>query len=162
MNLSKRIISGAFIAASGAFVWALIVFTFTANFSFRVDLWQQGGWLFEVPTYAAYAVLVTSWFVLPIGGILGAAMPRIIRGCSSRTIFHRGILIGILTGIVAAILTMLVREWPALSGNAEIVNRDAWLRSVWRTFGFYIWTMSVLCSVWVVVWAFRWSKRTLA
>src|SRR5207302_5259111 len=81
-SLGKRIVAGALIAAGGAFVWAFA--------DFMAQNWRGGDRLFEVLALAAYAVLLTSWFVLPMGGILGVIMPRVVRGCSTRTAFFRG------------------------------------------------------------------------
>src|SRR6266480_3575401 len=115
IQLAKRIAKGAVIAAGGAFVWALVGFT--------GHNWQPGGWLFEVPALAAYAVLVTSWFVLPMGGILGAVMPAVVRGRSQTTAFLRGALLGVCSGVLAALITTVFMEWPSLSDRATIVDR---------------------------------------
>ena len=152
--LGKRIVAGALIAAAGAFAWALLAFSWT-------NRGASDGFL-GAPLYDAYAVLITSWFVLPMGGFLGALLPRVFRGCTSRRAFGRWALLGLVVGVVAAMLTTLMMEWPSLSGRATIVDRAAWDQSVWRMFGFYASTMSVVCSIWVGVWTLRWSRRVYA
>src|SRR5215467_12702502 len=147
----KRILAGALIAASGAFVWALITF-------------EPGGtrlseFLGAIPLLAAYAVLITSWFVLPMGGVIGLVMPRIVRDCSAGAAFLRGILVGVGAGLVAAILTTVFMEWPVLSGRATIVDRAGWERMVRDRFIGHARTMIPICAAWVGYWAYRWSKK---
>jgi len=149
-SIGWRIVVGAFIAASAAFVWALLSFTWSERHS--------SDWYYS-PLVAGYAVLVASWFVLPIGGILGAFMPMVIRGCSRRRAFIRGFFLGICAGLFAAILMMVLIEWPDISGQAAIVDRVAWWQSVRGQFLGCLATMTPICAVWVGVWALLWSRR---
>jgi hypothetical protein len=150
--LGKRIVSGAFIAASGAFVWAIPVFLWTNR--------SYSDWLWSAPLSAGYSVVITSWFVLPIGGIIGAVMPFVVRNCSRRLAVARGCMLGLCVGLIAATLTTLMMEWPSLSGQTTIVNLEAWWQSVRQLFFSYAASMCLVCVVWVGAWALRWSKRT--
>jgi ABC-type sugar transport system permease subunit len=138
-------------------VWAVLSFTY-----WFYQRHNPGETLFTVIAYAGYAVLVASWFVLPLGGLLGALLPRLVRGCIGPRAFGRGALLGVEVALIAAVLTTLMMEWSTISGQATIVNRDAWERSLWRTFVFYGVSMSAVCSAWVGVWALRWSRRACA
>jgi hypothetical protein len=149
--LGKRILAGASIAARGAFAWALVNFISQGR--------RFGAGLVQIPFAAAYAVLVTSWFVLPIGGVLGAAMPRVVRDCSGRAAFFRGAVLGVSVAVLAAILTTLFIEWPMLSGSATIVDHEAWERNVRDQFVGYLATMIPICALWVGVWAKRWRNQ---
>ena len=155
--LGKRIVVGALIALAGSFVWAVLSFTY---WFFQGH--NPGETIFTVIAYAGYAVLVASWFVLPLGGFLGALLPRFVQGCIGPRAFGRGALLGVAVALIAAVLTTLMMEWPTISGRATIVNREAWERSLWRTFLFYVVSMSAVCSAWVGVWALRWSRRMCA
>jgi len=150
-DLGKRIVAGALIAIGGAFVWAVPAFAWTGR--------QTTNFIFESLALAAYAVLMTSWFVLPIGGILGAVMPRVVRGSSQGQAFWRGLLLGLLVRILAAVLTTVMMEWPMITGSATIVNTNLWSRGVYERFFFYASTMCVVCGPWVAVWAMRWNPR---
>jgi len=149
--LGKRIVIGALIATSGAFVWAVLVFGWSERHS--------SDWLMGVPFTAAYAVLIASWFVLPMGGVLGALMPSVIRGCSTRRALVYGLVLGALAGLAAATLTTMLMEWSFITGEATIVDRQGWLGSVRGEFTGYLTTMTPICVVWVGVWASRWSSK---
>lgn len=148
---TKRTALGALIAASGAFAWALI---FCGS--------GMGGepW-YATLVVALYAVAITSWFVLPIGGVLGALMPRLVRGLNGRKAFLRGTVVGIGVGVLAATLTIAFFEWPALSGSAIILDPSAWLQSIRRQFGYFLPTMIPVCAIWVGLWAYRWREPQL-
>ena len=150
--LGKRIIAGAVIAAGGAFVWAFLIFGWWGWSEERGA--QRIFGLFFLP---AYALFVTSWFVLPVGGIIGAAMPSVVRGCLGRQAFMRGFILGLCVGLVAALLTMVMSEWPVISGRAIKVD-PYWWRALVRWFLFYVATMAPLCGFWVGIWAYRWRK----
>jgi hypothetical protein len=153
-SLGKRIVGGAGIAAGGAFVWAL--FSFAYWFSQRHN---PGETLFHVIMYAGYAVVVASWFVLPLGAMIGVVMPHVVSRCSRRAAFFRGAVVGVGTAVIAALLTSVLMEWATITGQATIVDRDAWWRAVTHRFVFNLTTMSLICAVWVGVWAVRWSRK---
>ncbi len=154
-HLGKRILAGALIAAGGAFVWALLSFAY-----WFYQHHNPGETILHVVVYAGYAVLVASWFVLPMGGILGALMMRVVRGCSPRRALVRGALLGIGAGVIAAIFTIVfIDEWAVLSGPATIVDRAAGERGVRNRLIGYLTSMIPVCGIWVGIWAYRWSKR---
>jgi hypothetical protein len=152
-SLGKRVMAGALITACGAYVWAFLIFGWWG--------WSESHGaekvlgLFFIP---AYALLITSWFVLPMGGIIGAFMPSVVRSCTSRQAFIRGFILGICASLVAALLTMVLLEWPFISGHATKVD-PYWWPDVSRQFLLYLLTMAPICGLWVGVWALRWSKR---
>ena len=136
----KRILFGALIAVSGAYAWA-----------FAWAVWfTRASSLPGCVVGAAYAVLVTSWFVLPIGAFLGAIMPAAVRACSRRRAILRGALLGICAGLLAAILSTVFIEWRSL------IQGWAQLRILCRQFIAYAATMLPVCILWVTVWACRW------
>ena len=138
------------IAMGSAFVWAFITFALR---------WHRKNWLLEVSFWAAYAVLVSSWFVLPLGAVLGIAMPKIVRDCSSKSALLRGALVGIGVAAMAALLTSVTMEWSAITGAATIVDQEGWQRAVVRNFAINFASMSLVCSVVVGVWAARWCNK---
>jgi hypothetical protein len=124
-RLVKRVVAGALIALSGTFAWAVLHFRVVFGPGTNRELFAHsiGG--------PVYAVLITSWFVAPIGGALGAAMPRIVGRCSQFVAFIRGSLPGLCAGSLAAILTVVfVDAWAVLFGGATVVNRAAWEQRV--------------------------------
>jgi hypothetical protein len=156
-TLGKQIVAGALLAVSGAFVWALFSFSY-----WFVKSHNPGETVFSGVVFAGYAVFVASWFVLPIGAVIGVTLPRVIERCSPRNALLRGAVLGIVAAIVAAILTSILMEWATITGQATIVDREAWWRSVTRRFFFDLLTMSCVCALWVGVWAARWSRRMWA
>jgi len=146
----KRSVVGALIAVSGAFVWAMFELVWRGD--------GPQGW--GVPLMAACAVLMTSWFVVPMGCLLGWILPAVIRHRSLGQAFIRGALLGVVAGVVAVGLTILFLEWPLLSGQGIISDREAWLQGVRRDFLHFAATMIPICVLWVGVWACRW--RTIA
>ena len=97
--------------------------------------------------YAGYSVLVASWFVLPLGAILGIVMPRVASGCSRRTAVFRGSLVGISAAVIAALITSVLLEWPTITGSATIVDHDAWWRAVTHRFVFDLAQFAGLCGM---------------
>jgi hypothetical protein len=149
-HFGKRALIGALIAAVGAYAWALLDFSFYA---------VREGWVSSIPLVAAYAVLVSSWFVLPIGAALGLVMPWMVRDCSPGGALCRGMFLGVAVGVLAAILTIVAEYWPGFSGRTTIVDPAAWERFVRGRFLGYLATMTPICAVWVGIWAYRWSKK---
>jgi hypothetical protein len=127
----KRVLEGALVAASGAFVWATITFSAEKG---------QGDSFFSVLAFAAYAVLLASWFVLPLGGIIGVLMPTVARG-SSRFVLLRGTLIGIAAAVVAAGITKLTFS----SESGSFIKILA--------------TMIPICVLWIGVWTYHWNRK---
>jgi hypothetical protein len=149
-SIGRRIVQGMLVAASGAFVWSSLCF-----------FGNTKGSLFEIITFSAYALFLTSWFVLPIGGVLGLTMPRLVRGCSAIIALLRGALVGICVGLMAAVLTIIFTEWPTLFGTATIVDRTAWEHFIRHQFGSYLTTMTPICAAWVGIWALRLRRKVL-
>ncbi len=146
-SIGRRILTGMLIAIGSAFVWAIISVTVRGG---------RENSLLAVPFWAAYAVLVSSWFVLPLGVALGVIMPWIVRNCSVRSAWLRGALVGVGVAVIAASLTSVTKEWPTISGAATIVDQAAWRRAVFSNFAFDLTSMTLVCSVMVGVWAVRW------
>jgi ABC-type branched-subunit amino acid transport system permease subunit len=155
----KRIVMGAMIAASGAYAWSLLTFEFSEIGAGESRLLFS---IWTAPLVAAYAVLITSWFVLPIGGLLGVLMPSVIKSCSGQTAFSRGAFLGICVGLIAALLTTIFMQWPEISGSATIVNHQAYFKSVFHRFTGYLLTMIPICALWVGIWAWRWNRNLVS
>src|SRR3954467_10518830 len=72
----------------------------------------------ERPSTEAYvllplwAVLHTSWFVIPVGAVLGLAIPRWFGGCSPAVAALAGAGVGALAGLLIAVLTVVWEQWP--------------------------------------------------
>src|SRR5688500_7989877 len=136
----KRIGAGVLVAFSGAFAWALVSIAWTGRKSANDFM----DWM-AVPLWALYAVLVASWFLLPLGACLGLAMPSCVRRASRRGAFLKGALLGVGIVVLAASLTTTM----ATSSGGTIIDHEAWSREVLRRFIFNLTTMSLICSVWV-------------
>ncbi len=92
-------------AASGAFVWALLSFSY---WFFQGH--NPGETVFHIIVYAAHAVFVASWFVLSLGGLIGVVMPSVIKPCSQRTAFFKGAVLGVFAAIITVVLTSFSME----------------------------------------------------
>jgi hypothetical protein len=148
--IGRRILVGMIIAAGSAFLWAFIMVSI------------RGGWensLIVVPFWAAYAVLFSSWYVLPMGAVLGVIMPWIVHNCSVRSAWLRGALVGVGVAVIAASLTSVTRQWPTISGVATIVDQSAWRRAAVRDFSIDLISMALVCGVIVGIWAVRWRNK---
>jgi hypothetical protein len=108
----RRYLTGILVSIAGAYSWALLALTF---YGFNV------GWIgFQVFFFAGYAVLITSWFVIPTGVGLGYLLPRVVVGHSRQVAAIRGVLLGICSGIIAALLTSVmetVADYHRLRGD---------------------------------------------
>lgn len=153
----KNVLRGVLATVACAYVYALLLLVFSSDF-LQETLANKLRILLFIPLYM---LLVTSWFVLPMGGVLGAVLPSLVRGRSGREAFVRGMALGVFAGILAACLTTLWMNLPSPSASdVKIVDREAWLRGIRRDFMWYLLTMTPLCAVWVAVWAYRWRKRS--
>ena len=153
--LSRRIVSGALIGASGALAWSL-----------AWSVWEQHDR--SPPDWAAmllgppFFVLVSSWFVLPVGGLLGAWLPRLVEGSRPGVAFASGSVLGGLVAcaaLVAAFAPVVLHTVGSGIGGQqlEMVQSSVLQRSL----GYGV-TMIPLAAVWVGVWATCWSKVLMA
>jgi hypothetical protein len=125
--LGKQITTGMAQSTLGAFIWAVI-------FSLIHLLRGSATWS-DVAWFPPIGVLYSSWFVLPFGILLGAALPCLARRCSTICAIVCSGLLGAAVGALAAYLTA---------------------RFVWRAaFQEYAVTMIPFCSVWLAGWAWR-------
>lgn len=152
--LGKSTIVGGLNAIGAAFVWALLATTFMF---FEKHGPQQN--VLTILAFASYAVLMTSWFVLPLGIFLGALLPRLVRGCTGRGAFVRGALVGVGVALIAGVLATLMVEWPRISGREQMPDHASWQRSLWLVLSLYVGSMSAICSWWVGLWAML-SRRS--
>jgi hypothetical protein len=101
-----------------------------------------------------YGVLVTSWYVTPIGALLGVLMHRYVRERSLPASVLAGAGIGLVVGVIVALLTVLWEQWPALFGSATNVEVSAGSeRYLLSRFIMYTRGMAVLCALWIGTWA---------
>ncbi len=149
-------IEGSLVALSGAFIWA-----------FLFIVWEGGGpyyrWI-DTGLWSGYAVLVSSWFVIPIGALLGVLVPQVAQGhrCIGGVV-KTGTFIGVLTGIMVATLALTMEEWPMLMGRTTIVDELVWSQSVWRRYLEFLATMIPVCALWVATWSsLRWRMPPFA
>jgi hypothetical protein len=141
----KRRTVGAAMGAGGAFLWA----TAFVGWNNR----NSPDWPWSTPFYAAYCVLVASWFVLPLGAVVGTILPRLVAGRTALLVFSRGFLAGVAVGVIAATITVLWSNTPTLTGQTTIVNYPAWKRGLVSQFVQVAASMSTVCAFWVGIWA---------
>ena len=91
----KQIITGALMGIMGAFMWALFWVLLTSQ---RSELWSN---IIGVPFCG---MLMTSWFVLPLGGFLGLILPR-LSGLNPFFSISIGVILGGGIGLLSAYLT---------------------------------------------------------
>jgi hypothetical protein len=91
------ILQGCAVAVSGAFIWIT-----------QFTVWN--GW--DAILFGAYAVLIASWFVIPIGLLLGYLLPSFVAGAST----FRAMLTGVAFGVGSAVLAWL---FTGISGFGE-------------------------------------------
>jgi hypothetical protein len=146
--LTRRVVSGALIAASAAFVWSLVW-----------SVWEQRGWSSpDWPTVLfgpLFFVLASSWFVFPLGGLLGVWLPRLVERLRAGASFACGSVLGVLVGCAALVVAfapvVLHTVGSGIGGQQLEMVQSSVLH---RALG-YAATMIPLAAVWVGVWAVR-------
>jgi hypothetical protein len=141
----KRRLTGAAMGLAGALIWALMAVGWNNR--------NSSDWPWSTPLYAAYAVLVAGWFVLPLGAIVGTVLPRLVSGRSRRSAFARGVLVGIVAGVIAATAVVVWFNVSSLTGQTTIVDKAAWRRGLISQFIWVVLSMSTVCALWVGAWA---------
>lgn len=149
-RVPRRVISGICMSLTGAMAWAVVclvgpyLWADTTSYSRR---------LLECAVIAVYAVGITSWFVVPIGGLLGFFLPRMLVGLGRWETFWRGAQFGALSGLVVAILLGVG------SGRSNGTGWE-WFTSLLADAGNKTWllarTMIPLCAIWVGFWVLSW------
>jgi len=131
---------------AGAFLWAVA----QVGWSNR----NSPDWPWSTPLYAAYATLVASWFVLPLGAFVGTLLPRLIANRSTTASIARGFLLGALVGFIAAtVTTALFFVLPVLTDRTTVVDFAAWRRYVTWQFCKLLASMSTVSALWTGLWA---------
>jgi hypothetical protein len=145
----KRMASGALVLAAAAYAWAL-VFLAAPEISSTA--------LAELPLLLvilpAYALLITSWFALPLGAVLGVLLPWTTRDSDRIRRAIIGAAVGAVVGTLVAVLTVLLEGPNLFSGDVQI-NWDVWLPHAGRRFLRFAATMVPFCAIWIGVWAYR-------
>lgn len=146
--LTQRIVSGALIAASGAFVWSGIWIVWQAGGRRSLD-WSD--WLVG----PLLSVVGTSWFVFPVGGLLGVWVPRLVARLQAGASFACGSVLGILVGCAALVVTFAPVALHLVSSDIGIEQLEIVQSSVLHAaFGYGV-TLLPLAAVWVGIWAVR-------
>ena len=148
-SLGRRVWAGVLNAIAAAFFPPLV---YMCVVMFSGDM---TGDLIVIPWFAVQALAMSSWFVLPTGGILGAFMPRWIGLLCGRAAMVRGMQIGFWVGVVAALgvqLTLLL--WiPPSEGRWSDISRI-----MFQPFLLLVTVLSPWSAVWVGLCAWRWSE----
>lgn len=118
-------------AIGAAFVWALLVIGYD---------WRGKDWFPGIPSAAALAVLAAIWYVVPLGALVGLALPRLVKNHSGWQAFLRGAGVGL---IVACITALLLSQGDEQSFLADMV------------------TMFPVCAIWLGVWAARMTRKRI-
>ena len=134
----RLVIAGILITFGGAYLWGLIVFSGYAI--------QENWFGFGVMILSAYAVLIMSWFLLPMGIIVGSILPCLIRSKTSFRAAAGGAALGISCGVTAAIITGIVENWAYISGAGQIVNHDAWWNHTVQRFTIHAISMAAVAG----------------
>jgi hypothetical protein len=105
-------------------------------------------------------VLLSSWFVIPIGAALGFLLPRVVKARSPLRAFSTGVGLGLSAGLVAALFTQLfVMYLPAPGLSIGGANDTVWWNEFWRLSRSLAIKFSVVFALWVGTIAARLSKR---
>ena len=148
----RRYFAGVLVGLGTAYLWSLIVFSIYA---------ANEGWLGPaVFGIAAYALLITSWFVIPLGAGVGGILPRLATEVDSPRAAFRGILLGAGCGAIAAVLACVMEQWPLISGSGEIVDFSVWWRSELSRLTFHGVSMAVLSAIVVGAWSLGINKKS--
>jgi hypothetical protein len=129
--LGKQIVRGLTMTFPGAFVWAVLSSLIGAPRG--TGSWSDAGW------FPPLGLLYMSWFLIPLGILLGIALPRFVRRCGAVFAIICAGLIGGAIGALAAYLTVTF---------------------VWRVaFAQYAVTMIPFCFLWLTGWAWWLNRR---
>ena len=148
--LSRRVIAGALIASCGAFVWSLIWIVWEQRYRSSPD-WTA------MLVGPVYFVLVSSWFVFPLGGLLGGWLPRLVAQTRRGASFVCGSLLGVLVACAALVVEFAPVVLHTVGSGIGGQQLELVQSSVLHMALGYAATMIPLAAMWVGVWAVRWS-----
>jgi len=140
-------------AAGGAYLWA-----------FAYGLWQDHGIgglgrLVLLLAGAAYFTLVSSWFVLSLGGLLGVWMPRLVEGARSWVSFVFGSILGALVGCAAVLINFVPSALHTAGSGISGLQLELVQSSLLQTALKNVVTMIPFAAVWVGLWAVRTGRH---
>ncbi len=149
--LVRRMISGMQVAAAGTFLWA-VVWSMLHN---RHGSSPDWGLLILFPLGF---ILISSWFVLPMGCLLGVWLPRLVEGLQPWVSFIFGSILGTLVGCTAVMSTMFLPAlWTIRSGI--VGEQFESVQSVLiETMLNYAVTMIPIAALCVAFWALKSSR----
>lgn len=148
----RRYLTGILIGVGAAYLWALMVFSFYA----ASEGWFGPG-IFLV---AAYAVLLASWYVIPMGAGVGHILPGLVTEDECGKAVFRGVLMGVSCGALAAALTAIIEQWAIITGAGQIVDFSAWWRHELRRLALHGVSMAVVSAICLGAWAYIMNKKS--
>jgi hypothetical protein len=106
------------------------------------------------------AVLLSSWFIIPIGATLGFLLPKVVKTRSPLMAFSTGAGLGLSAGLIAALFTQLfVMYLPTPGLSIGGVNDTVWWNEFWRLSRSLAIKFSVVSALWGGTIAARLRKR---
>jgi hypothetical protein len=119
----KSILIGIFTSLCGAYVWGVI----------HIAMYGGNAWMLAL-FMPVFLLMAASWYVVPIGIVLGIIMPALIINRSLRSVLLLGITLGCVAGSIAALCTVGMFEWPSISGRIIITNKTVLLTRMLKDF----------------------------
>jgi hypothetical protein len=105
-------------------------------------------------------VLLSSWFVIPIGATLGFFLPRVVKTRSTLRAFSIGAGLGLIAGLAAALFTQLfVMYLPTPRLSIVGAHDRLWWNEFWRLSHLLAIRFSVVSGLWVGTIAALLGKR---
>jgi hypothetical protein len=100
-----------------------------------------------------------SWFILPVGGILGLAIPYFGRKHSPKVAVCFGLTAGLLVGALSGIAaSYVVAHFETFSSDGKI-NNAAWWASFWRNLLRQGFSLSLYAMAWTGTYAYFSARR---
>ncbi len=163
MAIFKQAIKGIIISIVAAYLYvALIVL-----FDMATNPQNRESSVFNVIAIAfgavpVWALFVYSWFVIPAGAIVAVTIAYATRRYSRRRAIWRGIIVGLVLGLVAAFLLNVFDALPMLRANVIIPDRSLWWTVFWKRVAFAALNLCVYCALWTGAYAYLGARSRSA
>lgn len=150
---TRNLGSGVLMAVGGAYLWALVY-----------SLWQQHGvgaspdWL-SLLMFPPFFILVSSWFLLPFGGLLGVWMPRFMERSRSWVSFAFGSILGALVGCAAVLIYLVPITFHTIESGITGQQLELVQNSILQSALKNIVAIIPFAAAWVGLWAVKSSRH---
>lgn len=152
---TRNLGSGVLMAEGGAYLWALVY-----RLREHHGVGASPDWL-SLLVFPPIFILTSSWFVLPLGGLLGVWMPRLIERSRSWVSFAFGSILGALIGCAAVLIYLVPITFHTMDSGITGQQLELVQNSIFQSAFRNMVTIIPFAAVWVGLWAVR-SGRHLS